>query len=56
MEETLTEKIERGIRIAQKRMLEEKALHNRDVVVADANGVIRHIPAKEILKRKEFQK
>ena len=44
-----TAKLEKGLRIAEKRMLEEKALHNETVVVSNAEGKIEYIPAKEVL-------
>ena len=44
-----TAKLEKGLQIAEKRMLEEKALHNETVVVSNAEGKIEYIPAKEVL-------
>ena len=44
-----TAKLEKGLRIAEKRMLEEKALHNETVVVSNSEGKIEYIPAKEVL-------
>jgi hypothetical protein len=44
-----TAKLERGLRIAEQRMLEEKALHNETIVVSNAEGKIEYIPAKEVL-------
>ena len=45
----LQEKIDRGLQLAEKRMLQEKALHDECVVVQAADGIIRHIPAKKII-------
>ena len=45
----LDQKLEKGLKLAHKRMLEEKALHNETVVVSNADGKIEYIPAKEIL-------
>lgn len=45
----LTAKLEKGLRIAEKRMLEEKALHNETIVVSNSEGKIEYIPAKEVL-------
>lgn len=44
-----TRKLEAGLQIAEKRMLEEKALHNETVVVSNSDGKIEYIPAKEVL-------
>jgi hypothetical protein len=44
-----TRKLEKGLQIAEKRMLEEKALHDETVVVSNAEGQIEYIPAKEVL-------
>lgn len=49
-------KIERGIFLARKRMLHEKALHGQDLILADDNGNIVRVPAKDIIaNHKEFQ-
>lgn len=45
----LQDKIDEGLRLAEKRMLQEKALHDECVIVQDADGVIRHIPAKQVI-------
>lgn len=45
----LGERLEQGVILARKRMLHEKALHDRDVIISDDNGNIVHIPAKEII-------
>ncbi|MBP5327439.1 MAG: hypothetical protein J6Y98_05980 [Bacteroidales bacterium] len=46
----LTEKLEYGLALAERRMLEEKALHGQDIVVCDDNNTIQRIPASEALK------
>lgn len=43
------EKLRRGLELAEKRMLQEKALRNQDVVVCGADQVIRCIPAKQVI-------
>jgi hypothetical protein len=43
------DKIDRGLQLAERRMLEEKALHGQDVVVSDDKGIIRRIPAKQLI-------
>ena len=40
------EKITRGLEIAEREMLKEKARNNEDVIVCGDDNVIRHIPAK----------
>jgi len=45
----LIEKITRGLEIAEREMLEEKARNNEDVIICGDDKVIRHIPAKNFL-------
>ena len=45
----LQDKIDEGLQLAEKRMLQEKALHDECVIVQNSDGVIRHIPAKLIM-------
>ena len=44
------EKLRKGLELAEKRMLQEKALRGQSVVVCDANNTIRRIPAKQIIE------
>ncbi len=44
-----TRKLETGLKLAERRMLEEKALHNETIVVSSAEGSFQYIPAKEVL-------
>lgn len=44
-----TEMLQRGLELAEKRMLQEKALRDEDVIVCDANNNILRIPAKEVI-------
>jgi len=44
-----TRKLETGLRLAEKRMLEEKALRDETIVVPKAEGGFEYIPAKEVL-------
>ena len=44
-----TEKLNRGLEIAEKRMLHEKALRGEDVIVCGDDNIIRCIPAKEVI-------
>lgn len=50
-EKLLTEKLLYGLKISERRMLEEKALHGEDIVVCDADNNIQRIPASEALKK-----
>lgn len=45
----LQDKIDEGLQLAEKRMLEEKALHDECVIVQNGDGEIQHIPAKQII-------
>lgn len=45
----LQNKIDEGLRLAERRMLEEKALRNENVIVQTDDGAIQHIPAKQVL-------
>ena len=45
----LLDKIWYGLQIAERKMLHDKASRNEDVIVCGADGVIRHIPAKEVI-------
>ena len=45
----LSDKIRHGLELAEKRMLEEKALRNQDVIVCDAYNNIQRIPARQVL-------
>ena len=46
-----SEKLKRGLEIAEKRMLKEKALRGQDVIVCDEDNNIRRIPAEEVIQR-----
>lgn len=45
----MIDRIERGLEIAEREMLKEKAKNNEDVIVCGDDNVIRHIPAKNFL-------
>ena len=45
----LEEKLISGLQLAERRMLEEKALHGEDVIVCKDGETIQRIPAKEAL-------
>ena len=46
----LSQKIKIGLELAEKSMLEEKALRGQDVIVCDSDNIIRRIPAKEVIR------
>lgn len=50
----LQDKIDKGLQLAEKRMLQEKALHDECVIVQNADGEIQRIPAKQIIAEREF--
>ena len=45
----LSEKLQYGLRLAERRMLEEKALHGQNIVVCGDDNIIKRIPAQEAL-------
>ena len=45
-----TEKLQHGIELAERRMLEEKALHGQDIVVCSADGAIKRVPARKAIE------
>ncbi|MBP5190681.1 MAG: hypothetical protein J6031_07190 [Bacteroidales bacterium] len=47
----LTEKIQYGLALAERRMLEEKALHGEDIVICNSDDKIERIPASEAIKK-----
>lgn len=49
----LSEIIHHGLRLAEYRMLKEKALHDEDIVVCDKANNIVYIPAKVALAKLE---
>ena len=45
----MVERITRGLEIAEREMLTEKARNGENVIVCGDDNVIRHIPAKSFL-------
>ena len=45
----MVERLTRGLEIAEREMLEEKARNNEDVIICGVDNVIRRIPAKHFL-------
>ena len=43
-------KVQYGLDLAERRMLEEKALHGQDIVVCTTDNTIEHIPASVAIK------
>ena len=44
-----SEKLRNGLKIAERRMIEEKALHGEDIIVSSDGKTIERIPAKQLL-------
>ena len=44
-----TSKLEAGQQIAEKQMMEEKAVRNETIVVTNAEGKIEYLSAKDVL-------
>lgn len=44
-----SEKLRKGLQIAEKRMLEEKALRGEDLIVSSDGKTIERIPARQYL-------
>ena len=44
-----SEKLKLGLEIAERRMLEEKALHGEDIIVSSDGETFRRIPAKQLI-------
>ena len=47
---TLQEKITFGMKLAIRRLYEQKAANNEYVVISDRSGEIKRVPAKDLLK------
>ncbi len=45
----LYQKIKAGLKLASRRLFEQKAANNETVVVC-INGEVKHVPAKDLLK------
>ena len=44
-----SEKLRNGLKIAERRMIEEKALRGEDIIVSSDGKTIERIPAKQLL-------
>ncbi len=44
-----SEKLKRGLEIAERKMLEEKAMRGEDVIVSSDGKTFQHIPAKQFI-------
>ena len=44
-----SEKLTAGLKIAERRMIEEKALRGEDIIVSSDGKTIERIPAKQLL-------
>lgn len=45
----LQDKIDQGLQLAERRMLEEKALRGEDVIVSNVGETIQRIPARQVM-------
>ena len=45
----LQDKIDQGLQLAERRMLEEKALRGEDVIVSNDGETIQRIPARQVM-------
>ncbi len=46
-----TTKLQKGLLLAEKRMLQEKALRGESVVICDSENNIKRIPAKQVIEK-----
>lgn len=52
-----TKKLDAGLKLAEKRMLQEKALRNENVVVYTETAGVHYVPAKKVIAENSiFQK
>ena len=47
----LSRKLHYGLALAERRMLEEKALRNEDVIQGTPDGEIKAVPARRLLRK-----
>ena len=45
-----TERLQHGLDLAERRMLEEKALHGQNIIVCTKDNKIKHISAKKAIR------
>ena len=45
----LSKKIEAGLKLAIRRLYEQKAANNESVVISDGHGGVKRVPAKDLL-------
>lgn len=45
-----SEKLKRGLEMAERRMLEEKAQHGEDIIVSSDGETFQRIPAKQLIE------
>ena len=48
-------KVIHGVKIAHKKMVHEKALKGENIVIADTNGEITIVPARDLIKKNKSQ-
>lgn len=45
-----SQKLQQGLDLAERRMLEEKALRGQDIIVCNDDGIIQRIPARKVME------
>ena len=45
-----SQKLQQGLNLAERRMLEEKALRGQDIIICNDEGIIQRIPAKKAIE------
>ena len=45
-----SQKRQQGLNLAERRMLEEKALRGQDIIICNDEGIIQRIPAKKAIE------
>ena len=45
-----SQKLQQGLDLAERRMLEEKALRGQDIIVCNDDGIIQRIPARNAIE------
>ncbi len=46
-------KLEFGLKLAYRRFYEQAAANNEEVVICGDDGIVKHVPAKQILERQK---
>mgnify|MGYP006988845812 CR=1 FL=1 len=49
-----SEKLRKGLKLAERRMLEDKAFHGEDIIVSSDGVIFQRIPAKQVIAENPF--